>query len=389
MKNILVCAVDYDIGSSGAYHFSHYILEINDILNAPYRIWLLTDDLDENVGQRNKKTMAYIQKVPFDYPSWLFPFYHFLRNWAYYKAIRRFQKENTVDAVVFSQAFYGVLSRLLLPKGIKTAGIVHDAMSLTPQRNSHFSWKSYVFFSLTQRPLEILANRWHDFTVANSRFIQSLILEKRQLPNNRVPMIYQSMDVAKIPFYPRPWFYTEGDVIKILFVKSGFIGGGLQDLIEALGQLPYSFQLTIVGPPPYVHSIIEDWAAPFSHIILRFCGRLTHSEVLELMSNHHILSIPSRQEALGLANIEGLAQGISVVSTRVGGIPEVLGQGEFGWLAEATNTKSLATALKDCIETDPSVRFSKSQKGRIHVEQLFTKEKMLADFLALFEKMTA
>ena len=107
-----------------------------------------------------------------------------------------------------------------------------------------------------------------------------------------------------------------------------------------------------------------------------------------MMYNHHVLCIPARHEALGLANVEGLAHGISVVSTHVGGVPEVLDKGNCGWLAEAENPVSLAEALKNCIEADPSVRMAKSRYGRQHVEQFFSKETMLQKCVALFDKMT-
>ncbi len=389
MKNIIVCAVDYDLGTSGAYHFSHYILELNNLPNSGYKIWLLTEDIDKTKGQRNEKTMAFIQKVSFDYPRFLFPFFHFLRNWTYYRAIRRFQKVRNVDGVIFSQAFFGVITRLLLPENIQVAGIIHDTNSLMPNPKIHFSKKSFLLEQLTQRPLEILANRVLDFSIANSIYVQKQILDKRKLTVEQVPMIYQSIDVYKIKYKPFLWNYKEVDTLKLLFVKSGFVRGGLEDLIHALGKLPYSFQLTIVGPPSIVHPIIKKWAVGFDNVILNLTGHLTQSEVLDTMLAHHILCVPSRHEALGLANVEGLSNGITVVSTNTGGIPEVLDNGRCGWLAESNNPQSLASTLKTCIELDSAERLDKSEYGRQYVEKMFSKEKMLNSFLDLFDKMTA
>ena len=387
MKNILVCACDYDVGSSGAFHFSHFILELNNE-STDYRVWLLTDDFVENAKPRNEKTVLYIRKVPFNYSPKLFPVFHFLRNWAYYKAIRRFQKENNVDAVLFSQAFFGVLSRLLLPRRIKIAGIIHDAHALESNRSSFFTYKAFIFNQLTQRPLEWLSNYLLDFTVANSKAIYDLILKKRRLLPERVSMIYQSIDIRKIEFRPPNWLYTEGSLIKILFIKSGFTRGGLPDLIQALGLLTYKFQLTIVGPNISFKPQFEALSKDFTHISLNCVGHKNSDEVSEMMYNHHVLCIPARHEALGLTNVEGLAHGISVVSTHVGGVPEVLDKGNCGWLAEAENPVSLAEALKNCIEADPSVRKEKSRYGRQHVEQFFSKETMLQKCLDLFDKMT-
>ena len=387
MKNIVVCACDYDVGSSGAFHFSHFILELN-ASSTDYRVWLLTDDFVENAQPRNEKTVFYIRKVPFNYAPKLFPLFHFLRNWAYYKAIRRFQKENKVDAVLFSQAFFGVLSRLLLPRRIKIAGIIHDAYALENNRSSHASYKAFILNQLTQHPLEWLSNYLLDFTVTNSNAIYDLILKKRRLSPKRVSMIYQSIDIRKIEFKPQNWFYTEGSLIKILFVKSGFTRGGLPDLIAALGLLNYKFQLTIVGPNVSFKPQFEALTRNFTHISLNCVGRKNSNDVSEMMYNHHVLCIPARQEALGLANVEGLAHGISVVSTHVGGISEVLDKGNYGWLAAAENPVALADVLKNCIETNPSLRMRKSRYGRQHVEQFFSKETMLQKCEALFDKMT-
>ena len=290
--------------------------------------------------------------------------------------------------MLFSQAFLGVLTRLFLPQKIKIAGIIHDAMSLAPNKKTHYSRKSFWLHQLTQRPLEILANYILDFTVGNSKFIQKLILEKRRLAVDRVPMIYQSIDVSKIQFQPIEWQYKQGESLKILFVKSGFVGGGLEDLITALGSLSYHFHLAVIGPNPSVQPIIKNWAKNFSNISLHCMGLLMQSEVLSAMSSHHILCIPSRHEAFGLANVEGLANGISVVSTKIGGIPEVLDNGRCGWLAESNNPHSLSLVLKACIESPPSVRLEKSNYGRQHVEKLFSKKEMLEEFINLFEEMT-
>jgi hypothetical protein len=129
MKNIVVCSTIFDTSLVGGYHFPRQILELNN-QSDKYRIWLLTEDLNENKGQRNENLETYIRKVHYKYPSFLFPFTHFIHNWAYYRAIRRFQKEKNIDAIIFSQACYGVLSRILLPKSIKMTGIIHDTDSL-------------------------------------------------------------------------------------------------------------------------------------------------------------------------------------------------------------------------------------------------------------------
>lgn len=387
MKNIIICATEYQTGTSGAFHFAQHILSIND-LSSKYRISLLTEDFIEKSEQRNKKIDSFVCKVPFKCSPLLFPFFLFLRNWAYYKAIIHFQKKNKVEGVLFNQAFLGVLSKLLLPKSIKVAGIIHDSYSLERNRSSYFSYKSYLLNKFTQQPLEYLSNHLLDFTIANSNYIFKLILRKRRVERERLLMIYQSIDIKNIIFNIKYLKYSELYKIKILFIKSGFVRGGLQDLIEAIKLLPYQIELTIVGPSQKFQNIFESWASGFSNISIDCIGNKKSEEITELMYSHHILCIPARQEALGLANIEGLAHGISVVSTKIGGSVEVLDNGRCGWLAEAENPISLASTLKECIESDIAIRNAKSIYGRSHVERLFSKEIMLEKCLNLFDKMT-
>lgn len=387
MKNIVVCSTIYDTRVVGGYHFPHQILELNNQSDT-YKIWILTEDLVEKGGQRNEILETYIRKVNYKYPSLLFPLTHFLHNWVYYRAICRFQKEQKIDAIIFNQACYSVLSRILLPKNIAMAGIVHDTDSLKLEISSHFSLKSFLFHFFTKRPLETLANYMLDYTIANSKYIHDLILKKRKIAATRIWLLYLSIDVMKIPFQPQTWIHQKEDIIKVLFIKLGFVTGGLEDLIKALGILPYRFQLTIVGPDAAVLPKIKGWAALNLNVLLSFKGALNQQEALSEMSSNHILCIPSRNEALGLANVEGLASGISVVSTTVGGIPEVLDEGKCGWLAEPLNPVSLANALRDCIESSSKTRSDKNFYGRAYVERLFSKEIMLQNVIKLLDKIT-
>ena len=122
-----------------------------------------------------------------------------------------------------------------------------------------------------------------------------------------------------------------------------------------------------------------------THVQLTILGKIDKKSLYAQMAAHDILCVPSRVESLGIINIEGLSTGISVVSTREGGIPEVLNYGENGWLAEPENAESLADALKNCIEADPSVRKQKSINGRRFIVQNFNIKELVAQFLDICE----
>jgi glycosyltransferase involved in cell wall biosynthesis len=68
-----------------------------------------------------------------------------------------------------------------------------------------------------------------------------------------------------------------------------------------------------------------------------------------------VLAMPSRQEAMPMAALEALACGVPVVGSRVGGIPEIVRDGENGILVPAEDAGALARAL-DGLLSDPARR---------------------------------
>ncbi len=100
--------------------------------------------------------------------------------------------------------------------------------------------------------------------------------------------------------------------------------GGLFDLIAALDLLKdISFELQIVGPKMiYKHEILDKHKS--SNDIIKFIGPANEEIVKKLMLESDFLIIPAHQEAFGVANAEALATGLSVITSNVGGIPEVM-----------------------------------------------------------------
>jgi colanic acid/amylovoran biosynthesis glycosyltransferase len=388
MKNIIVCSVHYATGLSGSFHFARIVRDLN-ILTNEYKIFLLTDDFSKNKPDENSDSdTSTLLTFSYKYPPQLFFVAHFIYNWLFYRAIQSFRRTHSLDAVVFNQTCFGVLTRLLLPKSIKIMGIIHDNQSIIAVPDAYHTRKAFWFYQCVKRPLERIAMKNFDVIMANSDYIKRIIEQLTFFKPKSMTRLYQSVNVKTLPFKIHNWQITEGGIIRILFTKSHYTVGGLEDLIQALGLLnSYQFELTAVCLPHNPKTDIATWVKPFSNINLTLKSRQNSEQISELMQSHDILCIPARHEALGLANVEGLAHGISVVSTNVGGIPEVLDNGECGWLAVPHNPAALAETLKNCIEAPPSVRKAKSEYGRRHVEKLFSKERMLSDLLALFDKV--
>ncbi len=90
---------------------------------------------------------------------------------------------------------------------------------------------------------------------------------------------------------------------------------------------------------------------------------LPKREVIQLLSHATVFACPSRYEPLGIVNLEAMACGTAVVGTRVGGIPEVVADGETGLLVPPDDPAALAAALNTLI-LDPARAAAMGAAGR-------------------------
>jgi len=83
-----------------------------------------------------------------------------------------------------------------------------------------------------------------------------------------------------------------------------------------------------------------------------FWGNIPHSDMPTFLSDVDIAVQPSRlnSESFGVAALEASAMEIAVVSTKVGGVPECVRDGETGILIEPRDVKALTNALSYLIE---------------------------------------
>ena len=87
-----------------------------------------------------------------------------------------------------------------------------------------------------------------------------------------------------------------------------------------------------------------------------------------------VFALTSIFEGFGLVLVEAMAAGRPVVATRVSAIPEVVSDGETGFLVEAGNPQAVADALARL--TDPALRARLGAAGSRRVAEHFTLERM-------------
>ena len=101
-----------------------------------------------------------------------------------------------------------------------------------------------------------------------------------------------------------------------------------------------------------------------------------------------VLVQPSRADNFPLAVLEAMAAGVAVVATRVGGVAELVVDGETGLIVEPEDPAALAEAL-DSLAADPARRRELGRRGRARVLDEFTPERMAHRTVALYRDLCA
>jgi glycosyltransferase involved in cell wall biosynthesis len=101
-----------------------------------------------------------------------------------------------------------------------------------------------------------------------------------------------------------------------------------------------------------------------------FLGTCDAGRVRRLLAGAAALVVPSIYEGMPLVVLEAMAAGVPVVASAVSGIPEVVVDGETGWLVPPEDPRALKAALEDVLARPEEAR-RRGGAGRRRVEELY------------------
>jgi N-acetyl-alpha-D-glucosaminyl L-malate synthase BshA len=117
-----------------------------------------------------------------------------------------------------------------------------------------------------------------------------------------------------------------------------------------------------------------------------FVGK--QGRIADYLGVSDIFLLPSELESFGLAALEALACEVPVIATRIGGIPEVVTDGETGYLSDVGDTEKMAEDAFQLLQ-DEGLRRAFGQKGRETAVQRYGSEKIIPQYIAFYEKIVA
>lgn len=147
-------------------------------------------------------------------------------------------------------------------------------------------------------------------------------------------------------------------------------------LLKALTKLPVNCKLVIIGDGPQEGNIKRTISDLELSDRVYMVGH--REDVPQILPSLDVFVLPSIMEAIGGSAIEASACQLPVVVSRVGGLPEVVLEGQSGYVFEPDNVESLVEKLELLVESKER-REMFGKKGREFVLETFNIERMIRE----------
>jgi len=240
-------------------------------------------------------------------------------------------------------------------------------------------------------------HRRMDALVGNSRAVVQDLLDEGA-PPDRVRLIYNGVDAGRfaageVRIERRCALRTElglpDDRVVLTCVANLFPYKGHADLLDALALLGAGFAaratLLLVGRDAGARAALEAQAARLGlSASVRFLGE--RGDVPDLLVASDIGVLASHEEGFSNAVLEGMAAGLPMVVSDVGGNAEAVTDGECGHVVPARAPAVLAQALADLIG-DVGRRQAMGEAARRRVAASFSLDACVAAYEALYEEL--
>ncbi len=169
-------------------------------------------------------------------------------------------------------------------------------------------------------------------------------------------------DAFSAPPTPQP-----GHLVTVAMMRAGDKTDSYRRLAATLALLPpgLDWHLTVIGDGPQ-RAEVQAMFADLPPDRLTWRGLQSRPEIAATLAHASAYIWPGCGEAYGLAYLEAQAAGVPVIAQRTAGVPEVVADGETGFLTEPGDDAAAAAAILHLL-TDPALQHRMGQAARLRV----------------------
>jgi glycosyltransferase involved in cell wall biosynthesis len=216
--------------------------------------------------------------------------------------------------------------------------------------------------------------------------------ERRECRPHRLHVVPNGIDLAR--FGPdlearravRAELGIPEDAFAVGTVGRLYVEKGHAYLIRSLAPaLTDRFHLVITGEGPERANLAAQAAA----LPRKDCVHLTGNrrDVPRLLAALDAFALTSVSEGLPLVLPEAMAAGLPIVATAVGGVPQVVADGETGFLVEYGDEEALRARLR-ALDADRDLARKCGETGRERALGRYSSRRMVADYLELYRRVS-
>lgn len=319
-----------------------------------------------------------------------------------------FAGENMTADVAHCHTWYahfaGLLAKMLY--GIPLVITVHSLEPLRPWKREQLG-RGYDVSSWVEKTALEMA----DAVIAVSQSTKDDVLRLfPKIDPSRVSIIYNGIDVNQYKEVENQAvlqkFGVRTDKPYVLFVGRMTRQKGLLYLLKAASKIDPDAQLVLCAgdaDTPEMKAELEGMVAALKQVrsgVVWIPEMVSREEAIALYSQAAVFCCPSIYEPFGIINLEAMACNTPVVASAVGGIKEVVVNGETGFLVDPDlsdepphdpkDPDAFATRMADAINTlirDPSLAKQMGQAGRQRVEKYFSWQSIALQTKELYTRL--
>lgn len=230
-----------------------------------------------------------------------------------------------------------------------------------------------------------------DAVIAVSEDMKRDIRSCYDIPADRITVIHNGVD-------PTTFRRRDGhETLEKFGIKSPFIlfvgrltrQKGVFDLVKAMDGVPEGVTLALFTGKPDTPEIVDELRnALKGRTNIRWVNAMvSEAELVDLYSEAEVFTCPSTYEPFGIINLEAMACETAVVASRVGGIKEVVVDGETGFLVPPGRPEVLSERLRALL-SDRELAKRMGRAGRERVLREFTWDRIAEKTVALYRSLT-
>lgn len=243
-----------------------------------------------------------------------------------------------------------------------------------------------------QRVLLTALTRAADHVVTNAQAIKDQLVRVERLPPSRISVIPNGMDASRFDELARqplraPLPELSGRTVIVHVANMSHPVKAQEDLLEAMRQVvpdhPQALLLLIGdgGRRPVLETLT------FEYGLERHVAFLGHRmDVPAILMRAHVGVLCSLAEGMSNAIMEGMAAGLPMVVTDVGGSPELVRDGERGFVVAPRAPHQLAGKLRALLGCE-QLRRQMGRAARDFIERELSVERLVARHEALYQRL--